>query len=349
VTSSTISNGSPLTPALEAARRAKWIARTALGLVWVYEGLVPKLLYTTRGEIDLVERSGLYWPTPAATLYSLGVGEILGGIWLLTGRAERVAAGISLGLLLVVGTLCAIYEPGLLHHPYGGMSKNLGLIACALIVYLLSRVMWVPSPAAGNVAATRDSASHFADAKAAPPAHRQCNGNLPTSPPSDNSRAAEKVTWLTRAALALVAFAGTAAYAASFRIAGAGEGAAAAVGVAAAVAWPAFGAALLCLTRGRPSAGAWLDACLLTMAAGVAVLTAAAGFNVITASTGDWMTRPTFVASHVALLLAGNALMGTVFVRRARRLGLGAGVAIATWLAALDVPFVLILTSLAVT
>jgi uncharacterized membrane protein YphA (DoxX/SURF4 family) len=129
---------------------AKIVARTALALVWVYEGLVPKLLYTTQAEVNLVARSHLYWPTPRATLFALAAGEILGGLWLLSGKAERAASGISLVLLVVLGTLCAIHEPGLLHHPFGGMSKNLGLIGCALVVLLLSKVAPKASRADGR-------------------------------------------------------------------------------------------------------------------------------------------------------------------------------------------------------
>jgi uncharacterized membrane protein YphA (DoxX/SURF4 family) len=123
---------------------AKVIARAALGAVWIYEGLVPKLLFTTRRELDLVARSHLYWPTPRATLVALAVGEIIGGIWLLTGRAERAAAALSLALLAFVGTACAVLEPSLLYHPFGGLSKNLGLIGCALVVLLLSDVSGFP-------------------------------------------------------------------------------------------------------------------------------------------------------------------------------------------------------------
>ena len=119
-------------------RLANVIARTALGLVWVYEGLVPKLLFTTQRELDLVARSHLWWPTPRATLTALAVGEIFGGLWLLTGRAPRTAAALSLALLLFVGTACAVIEPSILYHPFGGLSKNLGLIACALVVWLLA-------------------------------------------------------------------------------------------------------------------------------------------------------------------------------------------------------------------
>ena len=112
-------------------------ARVALALVWLYEGLVPKILFTTRVEVDLVARSGIYWPTPRAMLWFVGACEILGGLWLLSGRATRVAAGLCFGLVLVVGGMCAALEPSILYHPFGGLSKNLGLLACAAAVYRL--------------------------------------------------------------------------------------------------------------------------------------------------------------------------------------------------------------------
>ena len=132
-------------------------ARVALALVWVYEGLVPKILFTTRQEIDLVTRSGLYWPTPQATLVFAGVCEILGGLWLLSGRATRAAAALSVALLLVVGTLCAVLEPGILYHPFGGLSKNLGLLACAAAVYRLAPFRHLPrAPRCGRFPPTKE-------------------------------------------------------------------------------------------------------------------------------------------------------------------------------------------------
>jgi uncharacterized membrane protein YphA (DoxX/SURF4 family) len=121
-----------------AARIAKVLARTALGMIWVYEGLVPKLLFTTPQEVDLVARSGAYWPTPMATLAALGVCEILGGLWLLSGRAEKTAATLSFVLVAILGPVCAVLEPSILYHPFGGLSKNLSLLACAAVVWLLA-------------------------------------------------------------------------------------------------------------------------------------------------------------------------------------------------------------------
>ena len=128
-------------------RLAKILARSALGMIWVYEGLVPKLLYTTQQEIDLVARSHVYWPTPGATLAALGVCEILGGLWLLWGRSEKTAAALSFALVAVVGPACAVLEPSILYHPFGGLSKNLALLACAAVVWLLSSERQAAEPA----------------------------------------------------------------------------------------------------------------------------------------------------------------------------------------------------------
>ena len=113
-------------------------ARVALALVWLYEGLVPKILFTTPMEIDLVARSGVYWPSPRAMLVFVGACEILGGLWLLSGRATRAAAGLCFALVVIVGGMCAALEPSILYHPFGGLSKNVALLACAAAVYRLA-------------------------------------------------------------------------------------------------------------------------------------------------------------------------------------------------------------------
>ena len=77
---------------------------------------------------------------------ALAAGEIVGGVWLLTGRAEKTAAAISVALLAFVGTACALLDPSLLHQPFGAISKNLGLVACALVVWLLSEPSRSASP-----------------------------------------------------------------------------------------------------------------------------------------------------------------------------------------------------------
>src|SRR6476646_1213344 len=57
----------------------KIISRIALGLVWFYEGLVPKILFLRADEIGLVQSSQLVWRTPELTLRILGGGRMLVG------------------------------------------------------------------------------------------------------------------------------------------------------------------------------------------------------------------------------------------------------------------------------
>ena len=116
----------------------KLIVRCALALTWIHEGLVPKILVTRASEIALVERSSLYWSTPAGSLWWLGVAEIVFGIWLLSGRAERFTSIVSTLAICVLTGLVVWLQSSALADPFGGMSKNLGLVACGIAVWSLS-------------------------------------------------------------------------------------------------------------------------------------------------------------------------------------------------------------------
>ena len=74
-------------------RTIKVISRTALGLVWFYEGLVPKILFLRADELDLVKRSGFVWPTPERTLQVLGIAQIVADHWI-CGTHRRVDRNI---------------------------------------------------------------------------------------------------------------------------------------------------------------------------------------------------------------------------------------------------------------
>jgi uncharacterized membrane protein YphA (DoxX/SURF4 family) len=118
----------------------KVIDRVFLGLVWVCEGLVPKLLFVSPGEIELVRRSGWFWPAPLTTLHTLGAAEILAGLWLIFGRGERLSVLLASLAMTFLASLVAITDPAALANPLGGLSKNLGLLAAALAVWMLSPV-----------------------------------------------------------------------------------------------------------------------------------------------------------------------------------------------------------------
>lgn len=116
----------------------KVLTRVSLGLVWLLEGLVPKLLWVSPGELALVRDSGLYWPTPAATLAVLGAFEIAGGAWLMLGWKERWSAVIAAAAMCVLSGIAVLTEPAVLIEPMGGIRKGIALLACSVVIWFLS-------------------------------------------------------------------------------------------------------------------------------------------------------------------------------------------------------------------
>ena len=105
-------------------------SRIALGLIWLYEGFVPKLLFLRADEIDLVQSSGFSWRTPDMSLQTLG-------LWLLSGLAERAAVALATVSMSILIVLVARGNPGMLTDPYGALVKDFALIACAFTVWSL--------------------------------------------------------------------------------------------------------------------------------------------------------------------------------------------------------------------
>ena len=116
----------------------KVISRVSLGLVWFYEGLVPKLLFLRVDELNLVRKSGVFWRTPKWTLQVLGVTQIVLGIWLIAGWAERPAVAVATIWMVVLIVLVAGGNPAMLADPYGALIKDFCLVACAITVWVLA-------------------------------------------------------------------------------------------------------------------------------------------------------------------------------------------------------------------
>jgi hypothetical protein len=119
-------------------RTIKIFSRTALGLVWFYEGLVPKILFLRADEINLVNASHLVWRTPQLTLQIVGIAQILVGFWLIIGFAERAAVLIATTWMWILIILVASGNPAMLTDPYGALVKDFCLVACAITVWALA-------------------------------------------------------------------------------------------------------------------------------------------------------------------------------------------------------------------
>ena len=116
----------------------KVVCRWALGLVWIWEGLVPKILWNTEVQTELVRGSGLFWSDPEGFLVILGVAMIIAGIIICIGWMERAAVWVATVSVLILIVLVVGNHPSSLSDLHGGIAKDLCLFACAWVVWKLA-------------------------------------------------------------------------------------------------------------------------------------------------------------------------------------------------------------------
>lgn len=116
----------------------KRVARISLGLVWLYQGLIPKIFTLVPLEREIVERVGLFLNSPQFTMRMIGIVEVLFGLWLISGYGERLACITTTLFLIALIIPSLIEEPSLLLGPFGGIIKNICLFCCAWIVWYLA-------------------------------------------------------------------------------------------------------------------------------------------------------------------------------------------------------------------
>ncbi len=112
-------------------RRFAMLARCGLAFLFLYHGLVPKLLWLSSDERLMIAAHGLTHVELVATL--AGLAEIILALMLLGVRQSRwplaLAALLLAGLLLDV----ALFTPGLLIQAFNPLSTNLVALCLCLV------------------------------------------------------------------------------------------------------------------------------------------------------------------------------------------------------------------------
>lgn len=109
-----------------------WVARVALALVFIWHGLVPKILWLSPDELAMIQAHNL--PAPEFVARIAGLVEIILGLLLLWWRQRwpLLLAGVLLaGLLLDV----MLFSPHLLLQAFNPLSTNLAALALCWLAW----------------------------------------------------------------------------------------------------------------------------------------------------------------------------------------------------------------------
>lgn len=110
------------------------LSRSGLGFLFIYHGLVPKIIWLSPIETQLVNLSGLGF-SPEIISPIAGVFEILIGLAILVFRKAIWPVYIAAALLILLLFFVAIVMPVLLVGAFNPLSTNiLGLALCCIIV-----------------------------------------------------------------------------------------------------------------------------------------------------------------------------------------------------------------------
>lgn len=125
------------------AQLTVFLASLCLGIVWIYQGLIPKILFPDSGEIDIIRGSGLFRGYETGLLFLIGVAEIVFGIVLLLYQKKmlHILNIFALGLLLAGAVISDI---SLFIAPFNPISLNISLISISLIS--LVNLKYIPRP-----------------------------------------------------------------------------------------------------------------------------------------------------------------------------------------------------------
>ena len=116
--------------------RARRLLRVGMAVIWLTEGLFPKVLFQQQVELAIAASLHLSRVTPSTILTALGLVQIASGVLALTlsGRWLRAVLAAQVGALVALMIVMTWLDPVLWAHPFGPLTKNAPILIGTLVV-----------------------------------------------------------------------------------------------------------------------------------------------------------------------------------------------------------------------
>ena len=118
--------------------RATSIGRGTLAFIWLFHGIVPKLL-APAGEIDLVTRTGIPSPLAPSLVLAAAAFEIALGVGILVLRDVRPLLALSTVLAIGLAVVTSARMPDLVVAPFQPITLGAAMVGLALVAAAADR------------------------------------------------------------------------------------------------------------------------------------------------------------------------------------------------------------------
>ena len=115
------------------------VARGALAFVWLYQGLVPKLLVQHADELTMIQQGGISATTAPLAVQAFGWIEVVFGLGMLLFFHHRWYFRFTIVAMICATVGVAIYSTQFLVAAFNPVSLNVLMAALALVGLLASR------------------------------------------------------------------------------------------------------------------------------------------------------------------------------------------------------------------
>lgn len=109
------------------------IARSALAFVWIYQGLVPKLIRPDTGEVAIFESTGLFGRFAPEAVTALGVAQIAIGVLLIAFPKSRAILRVNVAALATLGAAMLAFRPDVFLLPFNPAGLLASMLALSAI------------------------------------------------------------------------------------------------------------------------------------------------------------------------------------------------------------------------
>ncbi|MFC7686995.1 DoxX-like family protein [Ureibacillus sp. GCM10028918] len=117
-----------------------WFFTVLFCFIWIYHGLIPKLIYTHPEEISMVKNlipfsyDQAYWIVKV-----IGVIEVILGLFWLLHKKKRNLFGLQIIVFPVLAITAILANPSSLSHPFNPLTFNISLLFISLIGFFMSK------------------------------------------------------------------------------------------------------------------------------------------------------------------------------------------------------------------